>query len=138
MANKLSRNQVLHLVTKAHSNLTTQAIRKGKDIIAALMVTAAVMVTESIFFILYAKILDNTYPKAEIIIATLGNKFFESPLSNIFKVSNPIINRTPNKPINIDINLINENLSSLVIKWERISAKIGAIDISNPAVFDLI
>ena len=32
MANKLSRNQVLHLVTKAHNNLTNQAIRKGKDI----------------------------------------------------------------------------------------------------------
>ena len=102
------------------------------------MVTAAVIVTESIFFILYANILDKTYPKAEIIMATLGIKYFVSSLLNIFKVSNPIINRTPNKPIKIDINLIIVNLSSLVIKCERISAKIGPIDNSTPAVFDLI
>ena len=50
----------------------------------------------------------------------------------------PNINKTPTKPIKIDINFKIENLSSLVMKWENIRAKIGAIDNNNPAVFDLI
>ena len=55
-----------------------------------------------------------------------------------FSESNPKMKNTPIKPIIIANNLLYENLSSWVIKWAKISAKIGPTDISKPAVLDWI
>ena len=49
-----------------------------------------------------------------------------------------MINNTPSNPINIDVSFKKENLSSFVIKWDKMRANIGATDKSNPAVLDWI
>ena len=43
---------------------------------------------------------------------------------------------TPKNPINIDINFLRKNLSSLIKKYERNKVKIGATDNKSPAVLD--
>ena len=43
---------------------------------------------------------------------------------------------TPKNPINIDINFLRKNLSSLIKKYERNKVKIGATDNKIPAVLD--
>ena len=52
------------------------------------------------------------------------------------KLSNSKINKTPTKPIQIEINLGIVNLSSFVKKWDRTNVKIGPTPINIPAVED--
>ena len=54
------------------------------------------------------------------------------------KVSISKINKIPKKPIEIDINLENVNLSSFVKKCDKIKVNIGPTPIRIPAVEDCI
>ena len=79
-----------------------------------------------------------TYPRAEIITASFGNKLPDMFEEIENKEFNPIINITPINPTMIEKNFLKLNLSSFVKKWENANAKIGAIESKRPAVFDWI
>ena len=80
--------------------------------------------------------LDITYPNAAKIIDSFGK--ISKVLLEETRVNEFIskISKTPIKPIIIEINFRNENLSSFVKKCENTKVNIGAIDNNKPAVFD--
>lgn len=78
------------------------------------------------------------YPKAAIIIKNLDNNWIELDALILKKVFISKMNKTPMKPIQIEINFETVNLSSLVKKWERIKVNIGPTPIKIPAVDDWI